>query len=201
LVGLAACDSCKSDLKADKPTAPASASAPLVADDGHSPPCRNDASKKIGPDGRLQSCVLMKPYVIDDFTCEWGKAFELHPNGKLRTCYLREAKTVDGISCHDHVSFYESGKLERCRVYSNKKDIIEGVDARVGDWVTLYESGKVKRLELIIAPATIQGVTCKGHQNFFWENGKLKQCELAAPDGGEKMVCFDEQGKKRPDCS
>ena len=33
------------------------------------------------------------------------------------------------------------------------------------------------------------------------ENGKLKQCEVLAPDGGPKLVCFDDKGTRRPDCS
>ena len=96
---------------------------------------------------------------------------------------------------------HPNGKLERCRVYAAKKDILPGVDLHAGDWVSFYESGAVQRLELIIAPMTMQGVTCKGHQNYFHENGKLKQCELASPDGGEKLVCFDDKGTQKPDCS
>jgi hypothetical protein len=196
---LVSCGACKKDEpKSDSP-APSASSSAALAESG--PPCRNDPSKKVGPNGKVTACVLAKPYVVDGYTCEWGKAFELYPNGKLRTCYLREAKTIDGTSCHDHVSFYASGKLERCRVYATRNNVIEGVDVQTGDWVTFYESGAVKRLELVIAPMKIQGVSCKGHQNYFHENGKLKKCELADADGGPAVVCFDDQGKRQADCS
>jgi hypothetical protein len=146
--------------------------------------------------------VLAKPYVVDGYNCEWGKPFDLYPDGKLRSCWFREAKSINEVSCHDHVSLHANGKLERCRVYSGKKDIVPGVEVKAGDWVSFYESGAVQRLELIIAPMTVQGVTCKGHQNYFHENGKLKQCELSPPpDAGPKVVCFDEKGVRKPDCS
>lgn len=191
---------CRNDApKTDASAPPASASAAVSAEGG--PPCRNDATKKVDANGKLVSCVLAKPHVVDGYTCEWGKGFELHPDGKLRTCWLREAKTINDVSCHDHVSFHPSGKLERCRLYAGKKDILPGVELHAGDWVSFYDSGKVQRLELVIAPITVQGVTCKGHQNYFFENGKLKQCELASPDGGVKLACFDESGARRPDCS
>jgi hypothetical protein len=194
---LASCK--KDDPKTEKPTPSASPSSAITAEGG--PPCRNDGSKKLDANGKLVSCVLTKPYPIDGYTCEWGKPFDLHPDGKLRSCWFREAKTINDVSCHDHVSFHASGKLERCRLYASKKDVVPGVDLHSGDWVSFYESGAVQRLELVIAPMTVQGVTCKGHQNYFHENGKLKQCELASPDGGAKLVCFDDKGVRRPDCS
>lgn len=196
---LAGCNSCKKDDEKTDASAPSASTSAGLAQDG--PPCRNDATKKVGPNGKVLSCVLAKPYSVDGYTCEWGKPFEQHPDGKLRTCWFREAKTINEVLCHDHVTFHPSGKLERCRVYSAKKDILPGIDVRAGDWVSFYDSGAVQRLELIIAPMTLQGVTCKGHQNYFHENGKLKQCELASPDGGEKLVCFDDKGVRRPDCS
>lgn len=200
LSAVAACNACKKDdPKTDKPTPSASTTSAVIPEGG--PPCRNDATRKVDANGKLVSCVLAKPYVVDGYSCEWGKPFELHPDGKLRTCWLREAKTINDVSCHDHVTFHANGKLERCRVYTPKKDVLPGIDVRAGDWVSYYESGAVQRLELIIAPMTVQGVTCKGHQNYFHENGKLKQCELAAPDGGPKLACFDEKGVRRPDCS
>lgn len=198
LVVLVACK--KDEPSGDKPAPSASAapSAGSAAEGG--PPCRNDTTKKVDANGRLLSCVLTKPYTIDGYTCEWGKPFDLHPDGKLRTCWLRQAKTINDVSCHDHVSFHPSGRLERCRVYSDKKELLPGIDIKAGDWVSFYESGKIERLELVIAPITLQGVTCKGHQNYFHENGKLKQCELASPDGGERLVCFDDQGARLPQC-
>ena len=189
----------KDDPKTDKPAASASASAGAIVTEG-GPPCRNDATKKVDANGKLLSCVLAKPHVVDGYTCEWGKPFDLYPDGKLRSCWLREAKTINEVSCHDHVSFHANGTLERCRLYSGKKDILPGVETKAGDWVSFYPSGKVERLELIIAPMTVQGFTCKGHQNYFHENGKLKQCELVSPDGGAKMVCFDDKGTQLPQC-
>lgn len=194
---LAACK--KDDPKSDKPAPSASASAAVTTEGG--PPCRNDATKKLDANGKLLTCVLTKPYPVDGYTCEWGKPFELYPDGKLRACWFREAKTINDVSCHDHVSFHANGKLERCRVYTPKKDVLPGIDVRAGDWVSYYESGAVSRLELIIAPMTLQGVTCKGHQNYFHENGKLKQCELVSPDGGPKLVCFDDKGTRLPQCA
>lgn len=194
-VVLVACK--KDDAKSDKPSASASAA---VSVEG-APPCRNDATKKVDANGKLLSCVLAKPHVIDGYNCEWGKPFDLYPSGKLRSCWFREAKTLNEVSCHDHVSLYANGKLERCRVYSGKKQILPSVEVQAGDWVSFYESGAVQRVELVIAPMTVQGVTCKGHQNYFHENGKLKQCELASPDGGQKLVCFDDKGEQKPDCS
>lgn len=194
-VVLVACK--KDDAKSDKPSA--SASTAVTAEGA--PPCRNDATKKVDANGKLLSCVLAKPYVVDGYNCEWGKPFDLYPSGKLRSCWFREAKTINEVSCHDHVSLHANGKLERCRVYSGKKQILPDVEIQAGDWVSFYESGAVQRVELVIAPMTIQGVTCKGHQNYFHENGKLKQCELASPDGGPKLVCFDDKGERKPDCS
>lgn len=193
---------CKKDEpKPEKPApsaATSGATSAAITEGG--PPCRNDATKKVDANGKLLSCTLAKPHVIDGYTCEWGKPFDLYPDGKLRSCWLREAKTINDVSCHDHVSFHANGALERCRLYSGKKEIVPGVETKAGDWVSFYPSGKVERLELIIAPMTVQGVTCKGHQNYFHENGKLKQCELVSPDGGAKLVCFDDKGTQLPQC-
>lgn len=185
LVLLAGCGSCKNAKEEQSKPAP---------------PCREDATKKVGANGQVTSCVLAKPFAVDGYTCEWGKPFELWGDGKLRTCYLREAKTVDGTSCHDHVDFHPNGKLHRCRLYATRKNVVEGVDLRAGDWVSFYDSGKVERIELVIAPVTISGLTCKGHENWFHENGKLKKCELAQPEGVTRFACFDDRGERLPAC-
>jgi hypothetical protein len=175
-------------------------------------PCKDDSNKSL-VNGKISSCLLSKDFSIDGYECVGSKMFELHAaQGKLKGCYLKAPKVVDGWSCQDGLSLYASGKLRRCKVTA-AKSAGEGIDVRVGDWVTVFEGAGIKRLELAAGPTKVQGLPCKGYLNFFHENGKLKKCELsedatiegkkvsAKTDAGAVFVCFDDKGKRVADCS
>lgn len=176
------------------------------------PPCKDDTNKRLSPTtGKVTSCLLDKDFTTDGYECSAGKMIEL-TGEKLKGCYLRTPKVIDGYSCKDGLSLHPSGKLRRCKVTEAKK-VAEGIDVRPGDWVTLYDGGGIKRLELAAGPNKIQTLTCKGYLNFFHENGALKKCELAedatiegkrvsaTSDAGAVYVCFDDKGKRVPDCN
>jgi hypothetical protein len=174
-------------------------------------PCKEDQYKTV-VNGKVQKCMLTKDYTVDGYTCEGAKFAELFPDGKLKDCYLRTAKVVDGYSCKEGLSLLPTGKLRRCKVTANKT-AAPGVEVRAGDWVTLYDGGTIKRLELASGPNKILGLPCKGYLNYLHENGKLKKCELSEDatiegkkvssksDAGYVYVCFDDKGKRVPDCN
>ncbi len=196
LVVLSAC-------KKDETAGGTSSAAPATA--AKPPQCVADGNKQE-VSGRLISCLLSEEWKPGRYTCKKGYMVGLHPNGSLKTCSFATPTDVDGFRCQEQTELYDNGKFKRCKLGAAKT--VNGVDLRVGDWITVYKSGAVKRVELGLIPGKLKDYSCKGYMNYFHENGQLKKCELAASakiDGAEvaggTFVCFDDKGKRVSDCN
>jgi len=158
------------------------------------------------PDGKLKECLLAQDWVAGPYTCRVNWSLVLHPNGGLKECKIAGKATFDGLAVKESLALYEDGKLKRGIVAAAKT--FGDVEAREGDWITLFPSGALNRLELSAGPRTIQGYPCKGSENYFHENGKLKKLTLGeAFQQGEKeipagtLLCFDETGAPKEPCT
>lgn len=200
LLAFAAAGCGKKEIPAPAPVPAAVAPAPAQAD----PVCK-DGSRRDHPDGRLKECLLAQDWVTGPYTCRVNWTLVLHPNGALKECRISGTATFDGLTVKDSLALYEDGKFKRGIVAAAKT--FGDVEAREGDWITLYPSGALNRLELSAGPRSLKGYPCKGSENYFHENGKLKKCTLGEPyRQGEKelppgtLLCFDESGQPKEPC-
>jgi hypothetical protein len=184
--------------------APAPAAAPAAPVAPADPVCK-DGSRSDHPDGKLKECLLAQDWAAGPYTCRMNWSLVLHPNGALKECKISGTATFDGLAVKESLALYEDGKLKRGIVAAAKT--FGDVEAREGDWVTLYPGGALNRLELSAGPRTIQGYPCRGSENYFHENGKLKKCTLGEVfKQGEKeipagtLLCFDETGTPKEPC-
>jgi hypothetical protein len=184
--------------------APAPAAAPAAPVAPADPVCK-DGSRSDHPDGKLKECLLAQDWAAGPYTCRMNWSLVLHPNGALKECKISGTATFDGLAVKESLALYEDGKLKRGIVAAAKT--FGDVEAREGDWVTLYPGGALNRLELSAGPRTIQGYPCRGSENYFHENGKLKKCTLGEVfKQGEKeipagtLLCFDETGAPKEPC-
>lgn len=189
-----------------KKEAPAPAPAPAAAAPAAAEPVCKDGSRSDHADGKLKECLLAADWVNGPYTCRVNWSLVLYPGGTLKECKIAGTASFDGLVIKDALALYEDGKLKRGIVGAPK--VFGDVEARDGDWVTLYPSGALSRLELSAGPRTIQGYPCKGSENYFHENGKLKKCTLGEPfKQGEKeipagtLLCFDETGAPKEPCT
>lgn len=186
--------------------APAPGPAPAAAAPAPADPVCKDGSRMDHPDGKLKECLLAQDWVSGPYTCRVNWSLVLYPNGALKECKIAGTATIDGLAVKDSLALYEDGKFKRGILAAAKA--FGDVEAREGDWVTLYPGGALNRLELSAGPRTIQGYPCKGSENYFHENGKLKKCTLGEPfKQGEKeipagtLLCFDETGAPKEPCT
>lgn len=189
-----------------KEEAPAPAPVSVALAPAPAPPLCKDGSRRDHPDGKLKECLLAQDWTSGPYTCRVNWTLVLHPNGALKECRIAGTATIDGLVVKDSLALYEDGKLKRGVVAAAKT--FGDVEAREGDWVTLYPGGALNRLELSAGPRTIQGYPCKGSENYFHENGKLKKCTLGeAFKQGERevpagtLLCFDETGAPKEPCT
>jgi len=189
-----------------KQETPGPAPAPAVPAPAPADPVCKDGSRRDHPDGKLKECLLAQDWVTGPYTCRVNWSLVLYPGGALKECKIAGTATVDGLAVKDSLALYEDGRFRRGILAAAKS--FGDVEAREGDWVTLYPGGALNRLELSAGPRTIQGYPCKGSENYFHENGKLKKCTLGEPfRQGEKeipagtLLCFDETGAPKEPCT
>lgn len=193
-----------------KKEAPAPAAAPVAAAPAAAPapaqPVCKEGSRRDYPDGKLKECLLAQDWVSGPYTCRVNWSLVLYPGGALKECKIAGTATFDGLVVKDSLALYEDGKFKRGILAAAKT--FGDVEGREGDWVTLYPTGALNRLELSAGPRTIQGYPCKGSENYFHENGKLKKCTLGEVfKQGEKelpagtLLCFDESGQPKEPCT
>lgn len=192
-------------LACTKKEAPAQGPAPAAAAPAPADPVCKDGSRRDHPDGKLKECLLAQDWITGPYTCRQNWSLVLHPGGGLKECKIAGTATFAGLVIKDSLTLYEDGKLRRGIVGAAKA--FGDVEAREGDWITLYPGGALNRLELSAGPRTIQGYPCKGSENYFHENGKLKKCTLGEVfKQGEKeipaetLLCFDESGAPKEPC-
>lgn len=185
---------------------PVPAAAPVAAAPAPADPVCKDGSRMDHPDGKLKECLLAQDWAAGPYTCRVNWSLVLYPGGALKECKIAGTATVGGLAVKDSLALYEDGKFRRGILAAAKT--FGDVEARDGDWVTLYPGGALNRLELSAGPRTIQGYPCKGSENYFHENGKLKKCTLGEPfRQGEKeipagtLLCFDETGAPKEPCT
>jgi len=186
--------------------APAPEPAPAVAAAAPADPVCKDGSRMDHPGGTLKECLLAQDWASGPFTCRVNWSLVLYPGGTLKECKIAGTATFDGLTVKESLALYEDGKLRRGVVAAAKT--FGDVEAREGDWITLYPGGSLNRLELSGGPRTIQGYPCKGSENYFHENGKLKKCTLGETfKQGDKelaagtLLCFDENGQPKEPCT
>lgn len=188
-----------------KAEAPAEEPPPAAAPTSAGPSCM-EGSERLHPDGQLKECLLAADWVYGPYTCRVKWSVVLHPDGKLKECKIAGTATFDGLVVRESLALYEDGKLRRGVVAAPRT--FGDVEAREGDWITLSPGGALNRLELFGGPRTIQGYPCKGSENYFHENGRLKKCTLGEDFKlGEKglpagtLLCFDESGQPTEPCT
>lgn len=152
------------------------------------------------PEGFI-SCTQAKEEIkIGDFVCKKGTSVGVYEKSKtLEECWVASPVKVDGVQCTGGVTLLPDGKLRRCQLDAELQK--DGLTMPKGAWITFTNTGHPRRIELPQG-GTIGPYKCKGYQNFVYEGGKPKKCDLAdattiegqAKKAGES-VCFDEGGK------
>ena len=200
-LGPLACRKAEAPAADPPPAAAVAATAPAPVE----PSCK-EGSQRPHPDGKLKECLLAADWVYGPYTCRMNWSVVLHPDGKLKECKIAGTATFDGLVVKESLALYEDGKFKRGVVAAAKT--FGDVEAREGDWITLSPGGALNRLELFGGPRTIQGYPCKGSENYFHENGKLRKCTLGEVfKQGEKelpagtLLCFDESGQPTQPCT
>ncbi len=169
-------------------------------------PCteRRPTSGLDVPEGYIACTGPKEEIKVGDFVCKKGTTVGVYSKSKtLEECWVKAPVKVDGAHCTGGVALFPDGKLRRCQLESELSR--DGLTMPKGAWITFTQSGHPRRIELPQG-GTIGPYKCKGYQNFVYEGGKPKKCQLAEattidgqPRKADETVCFDEAGKST-DC-
>lgn len=163
-------------------------------------PAREGGEVTFYPDG-----ALLRLYLADDFDVAGHPAksqtgIELFEDGTVKTIFLREPKEIDGLTCADGVTFFDNGKLRRCKLAAEAE--LSGHEAQPGDFVTLDDTGTLHRWEIVGRTQPIGDHECSGYMNFLHLDGSLLRCgftEDVEIEGttyeSDDVVCFGTDGK------
>jgi hypothetical protein len=103
---------------------------------------------------------------------------------------LRAPESIDGVPCERWAWQAEGGRLEGCFLAESAD--VRGRQLPAGTRIGLDEQG---RLDCVFLPedTEIDGHVCRGHghdfQTCFHPNGKLRYCNLAAPETIDGVPC------------